>query len=122
MPQKPKSSTSSGTRGYRTNYAKPPRANPPPRITSSESLQNAIRRSLATVGNRIFRVKFIKADGTIRLMNARLHVTKGVSNLQNRTGTGSPKPDNVVTVYEMPEGRFRSFRIDRVLELTITSN
>ena len=67
------------------------------------------------VGDKIFWVRFRKADGTVREMSCRLHVTKGVK------GTGTPKTaDTTVTVFDMGKAEFRSFRLDRLLELRCT--
>lgn len=69
------------------------------------------------VGDKIFWVRFRKADGTVREMSCRLHVTKGVKG----TAPGQSKTlranDEVVVVFDMGKAEFRSFRLDRLLEL-----
>lgn len=63
------------------------------------------------VGNKIFNIEFIKANGSIRTMNARLGVSKGVK------GTGKRKPDHLITVFDMNANAFRCFNSDSVLRI-----
>ncbi len=63
------------------------------------------------VGNRIFNVEFIKKDGSIRTMNARLGVTRYVK------GNGPAKPPHLITVYDMNAKAYRCFSQDRVLSI-----
>ena len=63
------------------------------------------------VGNKIFNVEFIKADGAIRTMNARLNVSKYVK------GNGPAKPPHLITVYDMNAKAYRSFHCERVLSI-----
>lgn len=79
------------------------------------------------VGTKFFTVTFYKKDGTPRVMTGRLGVSKGVK------GTGKPKPDNIVTVYETGYNRdaktgrfnkqgfqcFRSFDINRLVSVKV---
>lgn len=79
------------------------------------------------VGSKFFTVTFYKKDGTLRKMQGRLGVKKGVK------GTGAPKPDNIVTVYEVNSNRdaktgkftkagfqqFRSFDVDRLVSVKV---
>lgn len=75
------------------------------------------------VGNRFFTVTFYKKDGSTRVLNGRLGVSKDVK------GTGRVKPDHIVTVYENKPGRdnkgrftsnqgqYRSFDLNRVISI-----
>jgi hypothetical protein len=59
----------------------------------------------------IFNVKFYKADGTSRSMNARFGVRKGV------TGKGlsyNPSERNNIIVYSMQDRGFRTIKVDRI--------
>lgn len=64
------------------------------------------------VGGRFFHVTFIKKDGSVRNMNARLGVKKYIKG----TGTTSntPRPANIVTVFDMKVKQYRAFDLDRV--------
>jgi hypothetical protein len=69
------------------------------------------RTNLATViketGGRIFNVTFVKKDGSIRNMNARLGVTTGVK------GTGTPvnRSNPVMRVFDMDKAAFRTINL-----------
>lgn len=63
---------------------------------------------------RIFTAKFVKKNGEIRMINARLGVKKGV------TGTGkytSPLQNGMLRVYDMQKRAFRTLNVDTMLEL-----
>ena len=59
----------------------------------------------------IFNVKFYKADGTSRSMNARFGVRKGVN------GAGlkyNQSERNNIIVYSMQDSGFRTIKVDRI--------
>ena len=64
------------------------------------------------VGGRFFHVTFLKKDGTIRHMNARIGVKKYLKHTVNH----DPKNAHptVVTVYDMKKRAYRAFDLDRV--------
>ena len=65
---------------------------------------------------RIFTVYFTKKDGTKRMMNARLGVTKGLK------GTGlkyDPIKKNVLPVFDMQKGEYRSINFSTVERIAI---
>jgi hypothetical protein len=64
------------------------------------------------VGGRFFHVTFLKKDGTIRNMNARLGVKKYLKHTVNHD-TYNAHP-TVVTVYDMKAKGYRAFDLDRV--------
>lgn len=88
-----------------------------------------IRRTIEKAGHNIFGVTFVKADGSIRRMTARLHV----ANPKNQ-----PAPQGIVdraaqdaesgtmTVYDMnkringKQGAYRRFRLESVKEVQIS--
>ena len=66
--------------------------------------------------NTIFSVEFIKKDGTVRTMVARLHVKKGVK------GTGmayNPIEKGLIPVWDMQKNGFRMINLKTVTELKI---
>ena len=68
------------------------------------------------MGNKIFTVTFTKKDGTIRVMNARRGVTKGV------VGVGLPynaEEKGLITVYDMQARAFRHINSSTLVSLKI---
>lgn len=62
---------------------------------------------------KIFAVKFIKNDGTLRMMLARTGVNK---NLKGGTNGASAK-NNLVTVWDMAKGGYRMINLKTLLTL-----
>jgi hypothetical protein len=63
------------------------------------------------VKGKFFTIEFIKNDGTIRKMNARLGVNKYVN------GKGKKFNDddyNLMTVYDVKKKEYRSFKLDKL--------
>jgi molybdenum cofactor biosynthesis enzyme len=72
---------------------------------------NKREKIIKAMGNKIFTVTFTKKDGTVRVMNARRGVKKGV------TGVGLPydaAEKGLITVYDMKKRQFRSVNVDTV--------
>ena len=66
--------------------------------------------------NTIFSVEFIKKDGSVRTMTARLHVKKGVK------GTGmayNPIEKGLLPVWDMQKNGFRMINLKTVTKLQI---
>jgi hypothetical protein len=64
--------------------------------------------------NKIFTATFIKKDGSVRVMNCRRGVKKGVK------GVGmsyDPYQKNLLPVYDMQKGAFRMINISTIQEL-----
>lgn len=64
--------------------------------------------------NKIFTATFVKKDGSVRVMNCRRGVTKGVK------GVGmsyDPYEKNLLPVYDMQKGAFRMININTITEL-----
>ena len=78
-----------------------------------------IKETLAeiqTANNTIFSLEFIKKDGTVRTMVARLHVKKGVK------GTGmayNPIEKGLLPVWDMQKNGFRMINLKTVTKLQI---
>jgi ribosomal protein S8E len=73
-----------------------------------------IKEVIDMMGDKIFTVTFIKKDGTVRVMNARRGVTKGVK------GVGmsyNPSEKQLITVYDMQKGAFRMVNANTITEL-----
>ena len=76
-----------------------------------------VRAEMVTNGFEFSSVTFIKrSDGSTRVMNYRLGVTKHLR--QNGKGQGyDPKQHNLITVYDMTQKGYRSIPIDGVLSI-----
>lgn len=71
---------------------------------------------IQTAQNTIFSVTFIKKDGTVRTMVARLHVKKGV----NGKGMAyNPVDKGLLPVWDMQKNGFRMINLKTVTELKI---
>lgn len=70
---------------------------------------------LASVGEKMFSVSFIKTTGELRAMTCRV----GVHNSKDFpiVGSGRPRAAHVRTVFEMPNVGYRSFDVNRVITL-----
>ena len=66
---------------------------------------------------RIFSVRFVKKDGTVRDMICRKGVKKGVKGTGAGWGEGSMKP--LRTVFDMRKAGFRTIPTDRILRLKV---
>jgi hypothetical protein len=80
-----------------------------------------IRKFREFVGSGIFTVTFIKKDGTLRTMNARLGVSKYVQGTQPEV-TAKRKAtltaQNMVGVFEMPKVQYRTINLDTIKVLS----
>lgn len=77
-------------------------------------LNEKVFRAIQETDGKVFGVKFIKKDGSLRDMACRLKVRKGV------TGAGrkfEPKDYGLVGVYDMNNG-FRMVNTNTVIEFT----
>ena len=71
---------------------------------------------IQTANNTIFSVEFIKKDGSVRNMRARLHVKKGLK------GTGmayNPIEKGLLPVYDMGINEWRMINLKTVTKLKI---
>ena len=72
-------------------------------------MNNFIDRILNSNG-KIFTVEFTKKDGTIRIMNCRLGVTKYL-----KGGSSTLDPNKFITVYDMQSKGYRAINKDAIL-------
>ena len=71
---------------------------------------------IQTAQNTIFSVTFIKKDGTVRTMVARLHVKKG---LNGKGMAYNPVEKGLLPVWDMQKNGFRMINLKTVTELKI---
>lgn len=69
----------------------------------------------------IFSSVFIKKDGTHRLMNARLKVTKGLKK-DPKPQPYEPSKYNLICVYDMQKKKYRMININTLQTLIINKN
>lgn len=72
------------------------------------------------VGNHVFTAKFYKLDGTERVLNGRLKVTKfikGTNPEATEKRNATLKDQNMITVFEMNTGNYRTLNLDTLFEL-----
>ena len=70
---------------------------------------------------KIFSSTFIKKDGTHRLMNARLKVTKGLKE-NAKPRPYEPSKYNLLCVYDMKINKYRMINLNTLLTLSINKN
>lgn len=73
-----------------------------------------LKKVITLLGDKIFTVTFIKKDGSIRVMNARRGVKKGVK------GVGmsyDPFSKNLIPVFDMQKESFRMINAETILEI-----
>ena len=73
-----------------------------------------INKVIDLLGDKIFTVTFIKKDNSIRIMNARRGVKKGVK------GVGlayNPTEKDLITVFDMQKEAFRMINAKTILEI-----
>jgi hypothetical protein len=72
---------------------------------------NFVDRILNSNG-KIMTVKFIKKDGSLRVMNCRLGVTKHL-----KGGTSTLNPDKFITVYDLKSEGYRAIDKESILDV-----
>ena len=72
---------------------------------------NFVERILSSNG-KIFSVEFIKKDGTKRLMNCRLGVTKYL-----KGGSSTLNPEKFITVYDLQSEGYRAINKDSIINV-----
>ena len=78
------------------------------------SLGMEVNKVIELLGDKIFTVSFTKKDGSLRLMNARRGVTKGVK------GVGmsyDPSKKGLVVVFDMQKQAFRMINANTIHEI-----
>jgi hypothetical protein len=72
---------------------------------------NFVERILSSNG-KIFSVEFIKKDGTKRLMNCRLGVTKHL-----KGGASTLNPEKFITVYDLQSEGYRAINKESIINV-----
>lgn len=72
---------------------------------------NFVDRILNSNG-KIMTVKFIKKDGSLRVMNCRLGVTKHL-----KGGSSTLNPDKFITVYDLKSEGYRAIDKESILDV-----
>lgn len=74
-------------------------------------MENFVDRILNSNG-KIFSVEFIKKDGTKRLMNCRLGVTKHL-----KGGSSTLDPEKFITVYDLQSEGYRAINKESIINV-----
>ena len=74
-------------------------------------MSNFVERILNSNG-KIFSVEFVKKDGSIRLMNCRLGVTKYL-----KGGSSTLDPAKFITVYDLQSKGYRAINKDAIINV-----
>lgn len=72
-----------------------------------------LKSILDKTGGKVFKVRFVKADGSIRVMHCRTGVKK---HLKGGESTIAHKPE-LYSVYDMDKHGYRCFNLNKVLEV-----
>ena len=83
---------------------------------SKETAKQLIFDTLKINNGQIFGVQFVKKDGTIRDMVARLGVTKHLKGGEKRY---NPADYNLISAFDMQKKEYRSISIDTLTQLKI---
>tara|TARA_R100001369_G_scaffold90836_1_gene130548 strand:+ start:1230 stop:1541 length:312 start_codon:yes stop_codon:yes gene_type:complete len=70
----------------------------------------------ATVQNKIFTAEFVKQDGTVRKMNARLNVKKHL-----KKGVNCNTNTSMLPVYDLKSEGYRNINIETLNSITVDS-
>lgn len=74
-----------------------------------------VRSIIAKAGKKVFGVRFIKKDGSERVMSARLGV---VSKLRGGVNSTASRKD-LLNVFDMNVNEYRKIPLDRVVSVTV---
>jgi hypothetical protein len=75
-------------------------------------MENNLAIKLLNTNGKIVSVTFIKKDGTIRVMNCRLGVTKHL-----KGGESTLDPTKYITVYDLQSKGYRAIAKDQILAI-----
>jgi len=75
-------------------------------------MQNNLAIKLLNTNGKIVTVTFTKKDGSIRIMNCRLGVTKHL-----KGGESTLNPDKYITVYDLQSKGYRAIAKDQILDI-----
>jgi hypothetical protein len=73
-----------------------------------------INKVLEAMGSKIFTVTFTKKDGSIRVLNGRRGVRKGLNGVGMKY---NPAEKGLITVYDLKVKDYRSVKVDTVTQV-----
>ena len=73
-----------------------------------------LRSTIASTHSRMFVVRFIKQDGSTRVMYAKTGIKRHLSKNPNKRKVSNTNP-NIVRVYDCESKSYKSFKLDSVL-------
>jgi hypothetical protein len=85
-------------------------------ITKGIDMLLTIKKAKELVGNKIFTVEFVKLNGEVRKMTARLGVKK---HLKGGTMTYDPIERNLLPVFDMTKQEYRMINFDSIIYLKV---
>ena len=74
-----------------------------------------LRSTIASTNSRMFVVRFIKQDGSTRVMYAKTGVKRHLSKRPDKRVLQNTNP-NIVRVFDMESKSYKSFKLDSVVE------
>ena len=74
-----------------------------------------LRSTIASTHSRMFVVRFIKQDGSTRVMYAKTGVKRHLSKNPNKRKVSNTNP-NIVRVYDCESKSYKSFKLETVSE------
>lgn len=75
-------------------------------------MENNLAIKLLNTNGKIVTVTFTKKDGSIRVMNCRLGVTKHL-----KGGSSTLDPNKYITVYDLQSKGYRAISKDQILDI-----
>lgn len=82
-----------------------------PRLSNADIMRRVVE---ATVQDKIFTAEFVKADGTVRRMNARLNVKKHI-----KGGRDCNTSKNMLAVYDLKAKGYRNINLDTLQSVLV---
>ena len=73
-----------------------------------------LRSTIASTNSRMFVVRFIKQDGSERVMYAKTGIKRYISKKPNKRKVSNTNP-NLIRVYDCQSKSYKSFKLDSVL-------
>ena len=83
-------------------------------VYTKESIRSLLK-------NDVLEVVFIKTDGSVREMRCTLH-EKVVEAYEKKTDKVKPENDSVVSVWDLDNNGWRSFKIDSIQSISVVED
>lgn len=75
-------------------------------------MENTLANKILSSNGKIMTIKFIKKDGSLRVMNCRLGVTKHL-----KGGISTLDPNKFITVYDLKSEGYRAINKESILDV-----